>query len=149
MDVRHISFEDIKAYWIEVDHFRDPAKRIREVVARLGPMKSPLSDPRRRSYGLFDGDTLIGATHLVQWDDHWIRYRTLNVRTAHRGQGLGWTLLRRAVEMDWRDSGLDATDVLGWIRRDHEPWARRHGFEPVDGQWHDDHLAMTKPLDAF
>ena len=55
MNVRRISFDELKSYWIEVDHFRDPDKKIREVVRRLGPMESSIADPRRESYGLFDG----------------------------------------------------------------------------------------------
>lgn len=149
MDVSHISFDQLKDYWAEVDHFRDPDKKFREVVHRLGPYTSKLSDPRRFSYGLFDGPDLVGATHLVQWSDSLIRYRTLNVREAYRGRGLGAHLLCEAVNLDWRDWKSAENALFGWIRRDHRAWAENQGFQPLDGQWHDDHVAMSKPLNRF
>lgn len=149
MDVARISFEDLRSYWIEVDHFEDPDKKIREVVRRLGPYETPLADPPRQSYGLFDEARLVGVTHLVQWSDDLVRYRTLNVRPSHRGRGLGAYLLGRAVNLDW--TGWKSPDryLFGWIRRDHHRWARAHGFKPFDGRWYDNHMAMTKPLDEF
>ena len=69
MDVARISFKDLKSYWIEVDHFKDPNKKIREVVRTLGPYRTEMPDPRRFSYGLFDDGRLVGVTHLVQWSD--------------------------------------------------------------------------------
>ena len=149
MDVTRISFEELKRYWAEVDHFRDPDKKFREVVRRLGPYTTTIEDPRRFSYGLFDGSDLIGATHLVQWSERLIRYRTLNVRKAYRGRELGMFLLRSAVNLDWPDWKSGDNALFGWIRRDHRPWAESQGFQPLDGQWHDDHIAMTKPLREF
>ena len=146
MDVERISFNELKSYWIEVDHFKDPDKKIREVVRRLGPYKTQRQDPRRFSYGLFDDGTLVGVTHLVQWSGALVRYRTLNVRSSHRGRDLGWFLLGSAINMDWASTD---NDLFGWIRRDHQAWASAHGFKPLDGSWHDDHMAMTKPLKAF
>lgn len=146
MDVVHISFNDLKSYWVEVDHFKDPNKKIRELVRYLGPYKSEMTNPRRFSYGLFDGPDLVGVTHLVQWSDALVRYRTLNVRPSHRGRDLGSFLLISAIIMDWRAQDCD---LFGWIRRDHQPWALAHGFDPLDGSWHDDHIAMTKSLSAF
>lgn len=146
MDVARISFSLLKSYWIEVDHFKDPDKNIRELVRRLGPYVSELSDPRRFSYGLYDNEKLVGVTHLVQWSDALVRYRTLNVLQSHRGRDLGAFLLGSAIKLDWR--GLDH-DLFGWIRREHQPWALNHGFMPLDGTWHDDHIAMTKPLGDF
>lgn len=143
MEVVRISFDELKSYWIEVDHFKDTNKKIREVVRSLGPYKNKIDDPRRFSYGLYDGKTLAGVTHLVQWSDKLVRYRTLNVRPEHRNKNLGWFLLSSAVHMDWMSSGLD---LFGWIRRDHQTWANLHGFKQLDGQWHDDHIAMTKTL---
>ncbi len=46
MDVTRISFDDLKSYWVEFDHFGDPDKKIREVVRRLGPYESTITDPR-------------------------------------------------------------------------------------------------------
>ncbi len=149
MDVTHISFGDLKSYWIEVDHFRDPSKKFREVVRKLGPYKTMIDDPRRFSYGLFDEGKLVGVTHLVQWNDNLIRYRTLNVLPSHRGRDVGAFLLRNAVNLDWRDWKSPDNSLFGWIRRDHQSWASSHGFKPFDGSWHDDHILMTKPLDAF
>ena len=93
MEVTQISFDDLKSYWVEVDHFGVPDKIIREVVRRLGPYESLITDPRRASYGLFDGEHLVGVTHLMQWNDSWVRYRTVNIRRSHRGRDLGWFLL--------------------------------------------------------
>ena len=149
MDVTRISFEDLKSYWIEIDHFEDPDKKIREIVRRLGPYEMTITDPRRFSYGLFDGRRLVGVTHLVHWSENLVRYRTLNVRQSHRGRDLGAFLLRAAVNMDWQDWKSADMSVFGWIRRDHQPWALLQGFKPLDGSWHNDHIAMTKPLDEF
>lgn len=146
MNVVRISFNDLKSYWIEVDHFKNPDKNIREVVRQLGPYKTEIADPRRFSYGLFDGSALVGVTHLVQWSDCLVRYRTLNVRPSRRGRDLGLFLLSSAISMDWSSSD---NDLFGWIRREHQPWASAHGFKPLDGSWHDDHIAMTRPLSAF
>jgi GNAT superfamily N-acetyltransferase len=147
--VAHISFDELKSYWIEVDHFRHPEKKFRQVVRRLGPYQSTLDDPKRHSYGLFDGDRLIGVTHLVQWSDDLVRYRTLNVRPPYRGRNLGELFLERAVNLDWGHLKSPGKYLLGWIRRDHQPWACAHGFDPLDGSWHDDHIAMIRPLDTF
>jgi len=103
LEVRRIDFEEMKQYWIEVDHFKQPGKKIREVVRRLGPYECTIDDPRRVSYGLFHDNKMIGGTHLVQWDARWLRYRTLNIRKSYRGPDLGWILLRQAVNMDWQD----------------------------------------------
>jgi N-acetylglutamate synthase-like GNAT family acetyltransferase len=146
MNVAWISFNDLKSYWIEVDHFKDPDKNIRELVRHLGPYKTQEIDPRRFSYGLYDGSDLVGVTHLVQWSDRLVRYRTLNVRPSHRGRDLGLFLLSSAIHMDWNSSDHD---LFGWIRRDHQAWASAHGFKPLDGSWHDNHIAMTRPLSAF
>jgi len=67
MDIKRIHFEELKRYWIEVDHFKKPGKKIREVVRILGPFECTIDDPRRESYGLFDDGKIIGVTHLVQW----------------------------------------------------------------------------------
>lgn len=149
MNVTQISFDDLKDYWTEVDHFRDPKKKYRQVVRRLGPYRSTISDPRRYSYGLFDDGRLIGATHLVQWSNKLVRYRTLNVRKPFRGRGLGALLLTSAIDLDWRDWNSSNAHLFGWIRRDHHAWAESQGFQPLDGRWYDDHIAMTKPLDEF
>jgi GNAT superfamily N-acetyltransferase len=146
MDVARISFNDLKSYWIEVDHFKDPNKKIREVVRALGPYRTEMPDPRRFSYGLYDDGKLVGVTHLVQWSDALVRYRTLNVRPSHRGKDMGSFLLSSAINMDWKPS---VNDLFGWIRRDHQAWASAHGFKPLDGRWHDDHIAMIRPLSAF
>lgn len=149
MEVARIPFEDLKSYWIEVDHFKERDKKIREVVRRLGPYKSAITDPRRFSYGLFEEQELAGVTHLVQWSDTLLRYRTLNIRKAHRGKDLGSLLLRSAIDMDWRDWKSGDRYLIGWVRRDHLAWVCAHGFKPYDGQWQDDHIAMIKPLDEF
>jgi hypothetical protein len=149
MDVNRISFDDLKSYWIEVDHFGNPKKKIREVVRRLGVHESSLDDPCRISYGLFDNGRLIGVTHLVEWSDRWLRYRTINVRRSYRGRDLGWFLLRSAVNMDWQAGKHLDNYVFGWVKRDHLAWSLAHNFKPFDERWHDDHTAVIKPLREF
>ncbi len=149
MDVNRISFEEIKSYWVEVDHFGIPNKRIKDVVRRLGAHQSTLENPRRISYGLFDNGRMIGVTHLVEWSQQWLRYRTINVREQYRGRDLGWYLLRTAVNMDWQDWKTPDKYVFGWVKRDHLAWSLAHGFKPVDDRWHEDHIAVVRPLIGF
>ncbi len=145
--IERIPFRELKQYWIEVDHFHRPDKKIREVVRTLGPYICTIENPRRQSYGIFLSGKLIGVTHLVQWDGHWLRYRTLNIREPYRGpDDLGWKLLRRAVDMDWRDWKIDGRYLFSWARRSHVPWSLAHGFETVDNNWHGEHMAMRRTL---
>ncbi|MEE8257886.1 MAG: acyl carrier protein [Acidobacteriota bacterium] len=146
MEVKRIHFEELKHYWIEVDHFKKPDKKIREVVRVLGPYACTIDDPRRESYGLFRDGKMIGGTHLVQWDARWLRYRTLNVREPYRGPDLGWILLRRAINLDWQDWKVPDRYLFGWIRRPHVPWSLAHGFKKIGGRWHEDHLGMIRTL---
>lgn len=140
--VKQIDFETLKNYWIEVDHFKDPNKRIVEVIKYLGPHTTPYSDPRRIAYGLYSNDTLIGATQLVQWSETHVRYRTLNVREEYRGQSLGWMLLSTAYKKDWVGHG----NLFGWIRDTHYNWAQNHNFVKYDKEWTDDHIAMERVM---
>lgn len=141
-EVKHIDFETIKNYWIEVDHFKDPNKRIVEVIKYLGPHTTPYDNPKRISYGLYDTDKLIGATQLVQWNETHVRYRTLNIRKEYRGQGLGWKLLETAYKTDWQGQGK----LFGWIRNTHHRWAVSHGFIEIDSEWYDNHIGMEKEI---
>lgn len=149
MEVKHISFNALKAYWEKTDHFGQPDKKVREVVRSLGPYPAMLKDPPRQSYGLYDGNQMIGATHLVVWSDNWLRYRTINVQPQYRGQDLGWLLLSRAVNMDWQNWKQPDRYLLGWVKRDHQAWSLAHGFHTHDDTWHDDHTIMIKPLLEF
>lgn len=142
MIAKQIEFETLKNYWIEVDHFKDPNKRIVEVIRHLGPHTTTYSDPRRIAYGLYDDNKLIGATQLVQWSATHIRYRTLNIREEYRGQGLGWKLLQSAYEQDWLGQG----NLFGWIRDTHYNWALAHGFTDLDAEWTEDHIAMERKM---
>ena len=142
MDIKEIDFQTLKNYWIEVDHFKDPNKRIVEVIRSLGPHITPYKDPRRIAYGLYSGNDLIGATQLVQWSDTHVRYRTLNIREQYRGQGLGWLLLGTAYERDWQGCGK----LFGWIRDTHYNWAVQHGFTDFDKTWTDNHIAMERNI---
>lgn len=142
MIVKEITFETIKQYWIEVNHFNDPNKKIVEIIKKLGPYSTTYSDPRRISYGLFDKDRLIGVTHLVQWTENQVRYRTLNVRKEYRGNNLGWFLLENSYKKDWQGCG----NLFGWIRDTHYNWAKLHNFIEVDYQWHDKHIAMERKM---
>ena len=148
-EVERIDFETLKQYWLDVVHFQEPDKKIREVVRVLGPYECVLDDPRRESYGLFHDGGLIGVTHLVQWDANWLRYRTLNIREPFRGPDLGWMLLRRAMELDWRDWKVPGKFMFSWLRRSHMPWSLAHGFTEIDGRWHGDYIAMLKPMTEF
>jgi acyl carrier protein len=149
LEVERIDFETLKQYWLDVGHFQQPNKKIREVVRVLGPYECVLDDPRRESYGLFHDGALIGVTNLVQWDANWLRYRTINIRQPFRGPDLGWMLLRRAVDLDWRDWAVPGKFMFSWLRRSHMPWSLAHGFTEIDGRWHDDHIAMLKPMTEF
>lgn len=149
MDVKHISFDALKAYWERTDHFGQSGKKVREVVRSLGPYPAKLKDPPRQSYGLFDGDQMIGATHLVVWSDAWLRYRTINVQPQYRGQNLGWFLLSQSVNMDWQDWKQPDRYLFGWVKRDHQAWSLSHGFHAHDDIWHDDHIIMIKSLSEF
>ena len=142
MDIKEIDFETLKNYWIDVDHFKDPNKRIVEVIRYLGPHTTPYSDPRRIAYGLYDKDKLIGATQLVHWNEGQVRYRTLNVREEYRGRGLGFLLLSTAYERDWQGWG----NLFGWIRDTHYEWAKRHDFFEIDQEWTDGHIAMERDM---
>lgn len=141
-DLRRITFAQLRNYWLEVDHFKDPNKRIIEVINTLGPHETPYKNPRRIAYGLYDGDRIIGATQIVQWDANLVRYRTLNVREEYRGEGLGWEMLKTAWDADWQGHGK----LFGWIRDTHYQWACAHGFTNYDSNWTGDHIAMTKEM---
>ena len=149
MVVNRVHFEELQRYWIEVDHFKKPGKKIREVVRILGPYECTIDDPRRESYGLFHDGGIIGVTQLMQWDARWLRYRTLNVRTPYRGRGLGWMPLLGAVDLDWRDWKVPGRYLFGGIRRPHLSWSLAHGFKGTGGRWHEDHMGMIRPLSGI
>lgn len=140
MIVKQITFEQIKNYWIDVNHFKDPNKKIVEVISTLGPHKTPYADPKRIAYGLFDADRLIGVTQLVQWKQNTVRYRTLNILAEFRGRDLGWFLILSAWNMHWQDNDM----LVGWIRNTHYQWAKTHNFHQIDQQWTDDHILMGR-----
>lgn len=127
-EVQRISFAEITRYWVEQNHFGDPQKVILEHVTHLGKHQSPYQNPRRISYGLFLERQTIGVTHLVQFNEKWVRYRTLNVLPQFRGQDLGWRLLCAAIQMDWP---LPLT-VFGWVRATHQRWALKKGFVAIE-----------------
>lgn len=137
--IKHIDFESLKSYWIQVDHFRDPSKRILDVISTLGPYKTIYKDPKRQAYGLFNEDKIIGVTQLVEWEPHLIRYRTINILPEYRGNDLGWFLLEGAWKMDW--SHCDT--MMGWVRDTHYDWSLKHGFKE-EGDWYDGHIRMEK-----
>lgn len=138
--IREIDYETLKRYWIEVDHFQDPNKKIIEIIKYLGPHVTPYTNPRRIAYGLYDKNELIGVTQLVQWNETHIRYRTLNIRKQYRGQGLGWFLLLTSYNRHWKGSG----NLFGWVIDTHYKWAINHGFRDLDKQWTNDHIAMER-----
>lgn len=139
MKVEKISYETLKKYWIEVDHFQDSNKRYSQHIYTLGPYKTLFKNPKSICYGLF-ADRLIGATQLVQWD-HRVRYRTINIRPEYRGQDLGWHLLKTA----WNDWQAFDT-MIGWIRKSHYNWSIQHGFKQVS-YWEDNHVMMERNME--
>jgi hypothetical protein len=141
MIVKKISFEEISKYWIEVNHF-GPNKTIKETVKYLGPYVSPFNNPRRFSYGLFNNNTLIGVTHLVEWSHSHVRYRTINIKSEYRGCGLGWNLIKQAWNTDWKSY----TSLFGYVKRSHYEWTVNHNFSEIDGNWVDEHIAMERSM---
>lgn len=142
MQVRHIEFEVIKNYWIEVNHFNDPNKKYAPIVRQLGHLNCELPNPKWYCYGLFDGPLLIGVTQFIEWSQDTVRYRTLNIRPAYRGRDLGRFLVFEAYKMDWSQFRY----LFGWVRESHYAWARRQNFKEVDGVWNDGHIAMIKNM---
>lgn len=140
INFKKIDFLILKNYWIEVDHFKDPNKNILDWVETLGHFKTNLINPKRIAYGVYNNDILIGGTQLVQWSDHWIRYRTINVRKEYRGNDIGWKLLKFGLK-DWSDNYL-----FGWVKQDHFKWAIEHEFKPIDNIWNDNHCGMIRKI---
>ena len=144
-EFRRIPFNTIKEYWIEVDHFKEPGKRIVESAQRLGHFKTPLDSPSYQAYGAFDGDKMIGCTQLVHWQNDWVRYRTVNIREEYRGTDLGWQLIKFGLN-DWE---LKFNYLFGWVRNDHTQWALKHGFTYIDNKVLDDHVGMILDLKSL
>ena len=142
MEVLHITFDELKRYWIEVDHFQDASKVYTEIVPQLGPYQCELSNPKRFAYGLFAAGQLIGATHISEWNREWVRCRTINIRPPYRGGDLGWHLLSTALKRDWSQ----ARALLGWVRESAHDWCSAHGFVEIDGIWHGRHIGMVRDL---
>jgi GNAT superfamily N-acetyltransferase len=140
--VKPISFDQCKEYWIEVDHFEDPKKKILEYVKTLGPFVTDLEDPQRQAYGLFDNDELIGVTQLVRWSDEWVRYRTINIRKSYRGRSLGALLIKEAYDRDWSHMPY----LFGWTKKSHVDWALKNDFSFINDDWVDDHIGMLKEM---
>lgn len=137
--IKRIDFQILKQYWTQVDHFKDPNKRILDVVSTLGPHETIYKNPKRQCYGLFYNNSLIGGTQIVEWEPHLIRYRTINILPEHRGKDLGWFLLEGAWKMDWEHCDT----MMGWVRDTHYDWAKRHGFSE-EGDWCGDHIRMER-----
>lgn len=141
-EVKAISFEECKSYWLEADHFKDPHKRIVEFVKTLGPFETKFNNPKRQAYGLYKGGQLIGVTQLVEWKEDWVRYRTINILPEYRGQDRGWFLVESAYRREWQNYPF----LFGWVRDGHDEWARKHGFEEVPESHHDGHRGMLKDM---
>lgn len=140
MNVDYLLFNELKDYWKSVKHFDDNKKYV-EIIKHLGPFTSVYDDPKRKCYGLFDNDKLIGATMLVQWSPDVVRYRTINIVKEHRGKDLGWDLLRKAWDMDWQDQRL----LMGWIKEDHIGWSVSKGFKEIS-EHYDNHVLMIRDM---
>ena len=142
--VKHISERDIKEYWLSENHFRDPNKKISFDISRLGHFVNKIENPRKIPYGLFLGESLVGVTMIYEWNEEWVRYRTINILPEHRGKGLGCSLLKTAYLMDWENK-----DLFGWVARYHYDWSKKAGFQEIDGVWEDNHIGMILSADEI
>lgn len=113
MEVRRITWTELKKYWERYNHFGDNKKYDR-VVTQLGPYKCQYENPRCQAYGLFDRTKLIGVTQLTEWSKTWTRHRTIRISKSYRGRKLGWYLLLGALEDGWH--GFQHN--FGWVRED-------------------------------
>jgi hypothetical protein len=137
--VKEISFDTLKTYWTDQKHF-DADHDCKEVVRYLGTHINAYTDPKRKCYGLYYLDEIIGGTQLVQWNEDVVRYRTINVKPKYRGYDLGWYLIQQGLQ------DFQCSKLFGWIKHNHIDWAKKHGFYEVDHCWTDKHIAMYKNL---
>jgi hypothetical protein len=143
--IKRITFEQIVDYWKNVSHFSDMNKQYVSTVGYLGHFTRTIKKPHFYCYGLFiDGD-LVGATHISEWSEGWVRYRTINIREKYRGQNLGFRLLCSCIQKDWSQYKT----VFGWVKRDHVNWSISNGFSFIDNVWQDDHTGMSAQIDYF
>ena len=139
LQVRAVRFDELVDYWRETRHFPDEDKVYTEVLGYLGPFQRTVVEPRRISYGLFHGSRMMGATHVTEWSEEWIRFRTINIRPEYRGLDLGWQFLDSVLKRDW----ADRKTVFGWFRREALGWAEKHGFRELDGILYGNHKAAV------
>jgi amino-acid N-acetyltransferase len=108
-DSRRIVAKDAVTYYESVHEFR--------VIEVNGEVKGP------------DGQHVVGcgAVHCM-WEDL-AEVRTVAVRPAYKGMGLGSALLRALLD-DARDLGVSRVFCLTF----ETAFFGRHGFVPIDGQ---------------
>ncbi|NQY99630.1 MAG: hypothetical protein HRT45_03055 [Bdellovibrionales bacterium] len=143
-EFKAISFEEISDFWRETNHFRGSDSVSKVYVRHLGPYLSEFEKPPFQSFAFADGEEIVAATQLVNWNKSWVRYRTIHVRQQYRGAGLGHELLRLAHQNYWPNK-----HVFGWVRRTHLDWSLKHGFERLTEAWYDDHTPMLKIASRF
>lgn len=151
MKTKHISWDMLKNYWIETNHFSShPNKNFQEIVTQLGPFKIECDDPTYQAYGLFDKNKLIGVTQLIEWspEKSWIRFRTINIRKDYRKQGLAWKLLLDALN-EWNYEFL-----FGWLRQDYYHTSFFSKFTRItpfmkDGYSHIPHCAILANIEKI
>ncbi len=145
-EIKQISFDTIRDYWIRTNHFHVPGKVITRLVPAVGPYQCELEDPRIIEYGLFDGDKMIGATQFQQWSKTEVRWRTINILPEYRGGNLAYKLLLTVADRDW----LEIDFMIGWFRESVYPWTQKNGFRDYDEVWHEhdgDRYSMVfKPM---
>ena len=137
---REISFERLVEYWKEVDHFEDLNKIYKPIIKKLGPFKS-IDNPRYKCYGLFNEESMIGATQLVEWNSAVGRFRTINIRKEWRNQNLGWCLLEESFNQDWSDH----MSMFGWLKINKLNWAQNLGFTTI-GDEKDNHIGVIREM---
>ena len=141
-DVKDIDFKDLVAYWKHTNHFNNDKKIYNKIVRRLGPYECKLTFPDQQGYGLYLDNALVGATQIMQWDVFAIRFRTINILPEYRGNGLGWHLIKTAVEKHWNDYD----QLFGWMSLRKLDWAIKNKFEIEEQSNSGTHVGVFKTL---
>lgn len=147
MEVKRITWNELKNFWIKYNHFRVKNKKYVEVIRQLGPYKIEYKNPRCQAYGLFD-DRLVGATQLTDWSDEFIRARTIRIEKEYRGNDAGWYLMSTALLDSWDLS----KKLFGWYPDFFIWWPLKYGWEIYSDFMEDEyaaekHCAMIRSLE--
>lgn len=151
MKIKQIQFSQLVDYWKDTEHFAHvPNKKYNEIIKYLGPFECKLENPKAISYGVFDGDKMIGGTQIQEWDETTVRFRTVNIREEYRGKNLGYWMIKRSILSDWFTYEL----VIEWMRDSIIRWCESNGFEDYEGGVWDTsedipHKMMCKKIERF